>query len=604
MLRTKRAHWRKLDNAAKIFPATSSRRDTRVFRFYCELRQPVHGEDLQQALDNTVQKYEMFLSVMRKGLFWYYLEKSDLRPIVKEEKDPPCMHLYIRDRKSLLFEVTYFKNRINFEVYHALTDGTGAVSFLKELVKQYLLVSEKERGLPDVPFETEDITVQDMESDSFSKYYSPKKIKKEKKRKTYQLHGPKRGYGNLSVIEGVVSCKALLAKAREKKVSITVFLTAVFLWAIQEEMPLKQKKKPIALMVPVNLRKFFPSASMLNFFGWIEPGVCFGKGKDSLEDVLSEVKEYFEREVTKEQLSRRMSEYIRLEQNPILRLAPLEIKNLFMQIGARLSGKDVTAIFSNLGNIKMPGEYQPYIKQFGFFTSTPSVQLCMCSFQDEAVLSFTSFFQNQNIQRNFLRILEESGIPARIVQDQFPEQKKTEYKGIKFFRGFSFACLAAAIVAVMVNAILTPHNYWSAFVIGGAASMWLALAIGFFKRHNLLKNGIWQLVIVSLACIIWDRSTGWRGWSLDYVYPGVCLTIIASEIIITKIQKLPAQEYLIYYIMAAGFGLIPFILILTGVLNSIWLSVLCCGISFLLLSALMIFKWKNLWEELYKKLHF
>lgn len=34
-------HWRRLDNAAKLFPAASSKRDTRVFRFYCELKEDI-----------------------------------------------------------------------------------------------------------------------------------------------------------------------------------------------------------------------------------------------------------------------------------------------------------------------------------------------------------------------------------------------------------------------------------------------------------------------------------------------------------------------------------------------------------------------------------
>ena len=136
---TKGSHWRKLDNAAKIFPATSNKKDTRVFRFYCELKEPVDGSILQSALDKTIDKYPVFLSVMRKGFFWYYLEKSDLKPKVKEEVDPPCLNLYIRDRKTLLFQVVYYKNRINFEVFHALTDGTGAIQFLKELVKKGLI---------------------------------------------------------------------------------------------------------------------------------------------------------------------------------------------------------------------------------------------------------------------------------------------------------------------------------------------------------------------------------------------------------------------------------------------------------------------------------
>ena len=133
MFSIKRDHWRKLDNAAKIFPATSNRRDTRVFRFYCECKEPVDGAALQTALDQTIEKYPLFLSVLRKGVFWFYMEKSDLKPSVSRESEPPCLDLYLRDRKTLLFQVTYYKNRINFEVFHALTDGTGAVNFSRSL---------------------------------------------------------------------------------------------------------------------------------------------------------------------------------------------------------------------------------------------------------------------------------------------------------------------------------------------------------------------------------------------------------------------------------------------------------------------------------------
>ena len=76
-----------------------------------------------------------------KVLFWFYLEHRDIRPVVKEEKKPPCSRLYIPDKKSLLFEVSYHENRINFEVYHALTDGTGAMHFLEELVQNYLILA-------------------------------------------------------------------------------------------------------------------------------------------------------------------------------------------------------------------------------------------------------------------------------------------------------------------------------------------------------------------------------------------------------------------------------------------------------------------------------
>lgn len=42
--------WSRLDNAAKIFPSTSSKQDPKVFRFACELCEPVDPEVLRRAL--------------------------------------------------------------------------------------------------------------------------------------------------------------------------------------------------------------------------------------------------------------------------------------------------------------------------------------------------------------------------------------------------------------------------------------------------------------------------------------------------------------------------------------------------------------------------
>ena len=46
--------WRKLDNAALAFPLVTGKNDTRVFRFYCQLKEEVNGEILQAALDQTI----------------------------------------------------------------------------------------------------------------------------------------------------------------------------------------------------------------------------------------------------------------------------------------------------------------------------------------------------------------------------------------------------------------------------------------------------------------------------------------------------------------------------------------------------------------------
>lgn len=603
-MQQKRAYWRKLDNAAKLFSATSNKKDTRVFRFYCVLKEEVSQEKLQEALEKTLVTYPVFLSVMRKGLFWHYLEKSQLRPAVRKEYKEPCSNLYIRDKKSLLFEVTYYGKRINFEVFHALTDGTGATEFLRELVKNYLYISHKEEGLQDVPLLDENVTVQDQENDSFSKYYSEVKKKKDKKPRAFQLKKPRKEVGRLQVNEAVLSVKELIARSRELGVSMTVFLTTVYIMAIHREMTKQQERHPVVLMIPVNLRKFFPSDSMLNFFNWIEPGYHFGRDEGDIETVLGHVKEYFERELTTEQVAKHMNELIALEMHPILRLAPLELKNLCIRAGARYAEKDVTAILSNMSAVNMPQEYAPYIDRFGVFTSTPKMELCVCSFGDKLSLGFTSRYDTVNIQRNFYRILKEQGINVERVQPEYPEPDVPGELETKVFRFYSFLCLAAIVAFVAADFTFQPLIQWPLFTAAGIGSMWLASWIGFTKRYNLMKNAMWQLIIVSAGCILWDVFTGWHGWSVDFVLPIVCMSILLSMWIITKVQRHTAREYMIYFVMAGGYGaILPLILLLTGVIKLPIISVVCVVVCFLFLAALVIFKGKEFREEMHKKFH-
>ena len=604
MFEQKRAYWRSLDNAAKLFSAASSPKDTRVFRFYCELKEEVKEEMLQEALNQTIQKYPVFLSVMRKGLFWHYLEKSELRPVVREEYKEPCSSLYVRDKKTLLFEVTYYEKRINFEVFHALTDGTGATEFLRELVKNYLYLIHEE-DLEPVELSNQYLTVKDQEDDSFSRYYDPDFPRKKKKKiRAVQIKKGGKGYEELQINEASMSVKELLGIAREKKVSMSVLLTAAFICAIHEEMSRMQEKKPVILMVPVNLRKIFPSDSMLNFFGYIEPGYQFGGGKDSFEDVLEAVKLYFQENLSKEHMAGRMNELIAIEKHKILKWAPLELKNRCIRAGAKMAEQEVTAVLSNMSVVKMPDDYAQYIEKFGVYTSTNRTELCICSFQDTLSLGFTSRYDSTNIQRNFYRILKELGASVKVAEPDFPEDARPNYEGKKVLQIFTFCCIAAIVISMMTDIIISPGVHWSVFVAAGCATMWLTMAVGYVKRFNLLKNAAWQLLIMSGICVLWDLGTGWRGWSVNIGIPDICLLIQVVMLIISRIRSLSPREYMIYYVMAAVYSMIlPLILLVTGVIHYRTPSVICIGCSFLLLIGLILFKRKEFKEEMHKKFH-
>ena len=96
--------WSRLDNAAKIFPSTSVKTDTRVFRFSCELKEIVDKDILQQSTEYALEEFPHFQSVMKKGVFWYYLEQTDLMPVVELENQVICPPIYDEYKTNLLFK--------------------------------------------------------------------------------------------------------------------------------------------------------------------------------------------------------------------------------------------------------------------------------------------------------------------------------------------------------------------------------------------------------------------------------------------------------------------------------------------------------------------
>ena len=604
-MRPEYSNWRKLDNAALAFPLVTGENDTRVFRFYCQLKEEVDSDILQQALDRTMEKYPLFQAVLRKGLFWFYLEHSHIRALVKPETEPPCSRLYIPDKKSLLFQVSYYKERINFEVFHALTDGTGAMHFLQELVQNYLILAHPKENFPEIGRDKK-TGRGNIEEDSFSQYYSsdiPKN--REKKKAAVKLKGEKLVHSDMHISEVVLSVKEVHQKARSYGVSITVLLTAVMLCSIREEIPKNQQKRPVTLMIPVNLRNYFPSQSMTNFFGWIEVGYTFSD-TTTFEEVLADVKLQFEQELEKDKIAMHMNDYVRIEKNIFVRAVPLEIKKYFLMIGANLGSRSITAVYSNIGIIHLPEEYREYIRHFGIFASTNSLQMCSCSYGDEMVLGFTSKIPDDSIQRNFRRMLSEEEIPHRELKNDFPgcgEQQRLERKeNQRIVQTFSFLCLAVAVICGMINIMTAGTLNWSWFAGAGCVCAWLVVMVAYSKRRNILKNEIWQLLLISVIAILWDRFTGWRGWSVDFILPFGVLSVQFSVPVIARVNRLKREEYLFYLVQACIAGLIPMILAWTGVVKFVYPSVICAGISILTLAALFIFCKKDTLREFHKKL--
>lgn len=419
--------WSRLDNAAKIFPSSNMGTNTCVFRFSCTLTEEIDPALLQQAVDKAVLKFPSYLVVMKSGAFWYYLEETDLRPKVVPESRPVCGALYDGSRRSLLFEVSYYKTRINLEMFHVLTDGTGAVSFLKTIVYHYLLLAHPDVFGETPPVLPDDGSAASRSSDSFRKYY--KRVHAPAKKKSgppaWNIRLERSERDGLQVMEGVVPVRAVLDAAHSFGTTMTVYLTAVFIEALRSEMPVSADKRPIVLGVPVNLRPYFPSETARNFFGMIDVSYNFSERSGKFGDIIAAIDQSFKEELTREKLEVRMNKLAALEHNLAAQLAPLPFKNLVLRCAKLISDKSETAVISNVGKAMMPPEMMPYVKLFSAFASTLKLQLTIVSCGGNLSLGFTSAFDSTDIQRNFFRRLSQAGIPVEIrCNDFYPEPEE------------------------------------------------------------------------------------------------------------------------------------------------------------------------------------
>ena len=423
MKNKKVSEWSKLDNAAKIFPPNSKKSDTKVFRFACELYDNVDKNALQKALDITVEAFPLYKSIIKSGLFWYYFEKSHFVPVVTEENLPPCTTLYDKNNKTLLFRVMYFKKRISFEVYHALSDGAGALQFFKTLVFHYITIKHENHFKDKVPVLLSDASRTQKMDDSFQKYYSGTSIKAKKKRlKAYRIRGLKIPEYRIRIIEGVIPVDAILSKVKEHNTSLTIFLAAILMCAINEEIPTRLKKRPVVLSIPVNLRNYYYSQTARNFFGVINVDYNFSDGSSELDEVIEQLKNRFKENLTPEHLGKRINTLSSLEHNYLLRVIPLSIKDVFLKIANNFVDRSYTSTLSNVGKVSMPDDIKPFISSFDIFVSTNKIQACVCSYENELRISFTSAFVSTEIQRRFFKTLSHMGIPVDIVSNKVDEE--------------------------------------------------------------------------------------------------------------------------------------------------------------------------------------
>lgn len=373
----KKLKWMSLDNAAKIYPASRRRNWSNLFRLSATLDEKIDKEVMQIALDVTVRRFPSIAVRLKTGFFWYYLEEIPKAPDIMDEKPYPLSRMIFDDIRKCAFRVIVYENRVAVEFFHALTDGNGGMVFLKSLIAEYLYqkYGVKVPNTDGVLDRLEEPLPEELE-DSFPKYAGP--VKHPRMEETaFKIMGEPEPDGFRTNTTFILNAKEVASEAKKYGVTVTAYFVALLIMTnlrIQEKtVKNPRRRKPLKILVPVNLRNLYPSESLRNFVLYVTPGIDPRYGEYTFEEICKSVYHQMNYEITPKKMSARIATNVGNEQSMILKLAPLFLKNMIMKMVFNAVGeKKSTFTLSNLGIVKMPEEMAQRVTRMDFLLSVQS----------------------------------------------------------------------------------------------------------------------------------------------------------------------------------------------------------------------------------------
>ena len=418
--------WMKLDNAAKIYPAAKRRNWNNFFRISATLTEPVDTAVLRSALDVTARRFPSIAVRLRRGVFWYYLEQIPHPPAIQEEKSCPLAHVPFHEVRQCAFRVLVYHNRFAVEFFHALTDGTGGLTFFKTLLAEYL---SQKHGLTSpagdgVLGRLEEPDEEELE-DSFLRYAGSVKASR-RESTAWHLTGTPEKDGFKDLVTMMVPADALRRCAKAHGVTVTELVCAAMMQAIcrlqAEKVPQRSRRRPVKVLLPVNLRNLFPSRTLRNFASYITPEVDPRMGDYTFDEICAAVHHRMGLENNPQTMRAKFAANVASEQSPLLRVMPLFIKNLAMKAVFDTVGECKSCLcLSNLGVVHLPEVMAPYVDRMDFIIGVQAKAPHNCgvlTWNGTAYINCIRSIQEPELELHFYRVLHQLGLPVRVESNQ------------------------------------------------------------------------------------------------------------------------------------------------------------------------------------------
>ncbi len=419
--------WYKLDYSSDIYPMSSTQTTMSIFRMSVEMASFVDGDNLNTALKDIMPRFPTFAVMLRRGFFRYYFEYNDKTPVAFPDDGVCLRRIDLNENRHFLFRVMYYKKRITVDFFHGLCDATGAAEFLKALVYRYL--DECGESLPShegIKVVGEPVVEAEIE-DSISKYYKGFNmfggvVGKMAGKNCFGIRAKTfkaLGYG---LIQGYVSTEKLKELSAKKSCTITALIAGLALYSIAKVYAKDTDNVDLVAMIPINLRKTFPSETVRNFTTLTKCSVNTAVTPLDLDAYVKICSEQIKEGVSnKDELAEKLSLSALMATNKFLKYTPAVLKEFGTKVAKLSTNKTKqTLIISNMGVIKLPSGMEKLVNRFAFNTNPSKkvpVNMGVVSYAGTTTISFTRKVINTEFERVFFTTLVENGLDVEITSN-------------------------------------------------------------------------------------------------------------------------------------------------------------------------------------------
>jgi len=412
------AEWMKLDNAAKIYPAITGSELTGVFRISVFLSAPVVLPALIKASEEASALFPLFSVELHEGFFWYFLEYNGKPPRVMADTGTRCQPFPRTMNGEILYRVLVRDNSISVEFFHIITDGGGALFFLKTLLNIYF---RHACGITEIPFpEVIDGPPPGSGDDLFTKIYGKGMPRPQVMPRAWHLPFPLRQAPRFKVTEFELPSEELASLARKAGCTVTEYLASLMLLVLQEiRLECGSGSPHIRVQVPFDLRRRYDAHTLRNFSLFAIPEINIRMGHYSFEEILREVKITMQVMTDEKRIKQVISRNVSKEKNAIIRIIPLFIKSPVLRIAYnRFGPRQFTSTITNMGRLNPAGPAAGMIEAMSVTPPPPhrdiKVTAGLITLGARSIITFGSMTGNTELEKRFIRWLTSEGLQVKI----------------------------------------------------------------------------------------------------------------------------------------------------------------------------------------------